>query len=174
VKLLIVPLTKSPWPRGRIGPLECQDWFSSVRIAVRLQRSHESSVILIVSDLHVQNESSEQEWYALALRKAGAAPGTYIQRKQAYETLEQLEVVEEMARAQPYRVAIISTFTHYPRVRWLCRGKGYEHYVAWGIPRLRDVLTDAVLMVAFPILDLMGARAWFRALLKRRRTAGKF
>jgi hypothetical protein len=57
---------------------------------------------------------------------------------------------------------------------WFMGFKPKAHLWAFGIPRPRDVLTDAILTVASPFIDLLGLRETFLEWLRNSRAQGKF
>ncbi len=173
LEYLIVPWTKSPLPeRGRIGAKEYQDWYRSVILAARLLRRHMPSKILLISDVFIKGSPHELQTYLDAFRECGVKRKDIIEIWKAQETTEQVEIA--LAYAREHRVKIISivSFFHWPRLLWLCRGCHIEHHIAWGLPRIKEMFTDSILCVAFPLIDLCGGRGWFLKKVKARREAG--
>lgn len=169
---LIVPLTKNPNPKGRIGD-ECeQDWYRGCFEAVLLEKQNRDSTIVVVSNV-TDNDFSEPDKYAETLQKMGARSITMV--REAFETVRQIEVIERIERiVQEEGFIIVSTWTHYLRVRWLCRGKGWRHVVVGGIPRPREIVTDAILTFAYPLIELLGGRDWYLSWVEGRRGQGKW
>ncbi|MBA3789029.1 YdcF family protein [Patescibacteria group bacterium] len=170
---ILLPLTKSPWPRGRIGPPQMQDWYGSLNTCLSLLKKYEPSKILILSSFQAAGELSEIEWYQWALEDLSIPSEDVLYISQAKETSEQIEIASSLAKEQDAELIIISTFLHYPRAQWLCRGKGFRHCVGWGIPRPKEALTDIVLTFVFPVLDLLGQKEWFKNKVATRRGRGK-
>ncbi len=173
MKTLIVPLPKSPWSTGRIGPREWQDWSRECRLAANLIATIPNAEILIVSGMAAERHPRDADLYQQELLAQQVPEARLRIIREGVETIEQLEHVERLAREEGARVILISTFLHFPRVRWLCRGMEYAHRIAWGLPRPREALTDMILAVAFPLLDLLGLRTWFQRKTKDHRKAGK-
>lgn len=170
----ILPLTKSPWPTGRVGAMQAQDWYRGVVLAKNLLSTFTPSEILILTNVAIPNERSEQEMYAQALAECRVPPEQVRCILDGYETIEQIEIADALARREDAQLVVISTWTHYPRVRWLSRGRKFLHYIAWGIPRPRDLFTDAILTLLFPALDILGLRDRWLESLRKRRISGKF
>lgn len=171
---LILPLTKSSWRSGRIGPVEMQDWYIALKKAKELLVVCScNSKILVLSDFQAAGCEHEVDCSLWALHQLGVSDEDILVVREARETIEQLAIAQHIARERGAKLVIISTGLHYPRVRWLARGVGGEHYFVVGIPRPRELLTDFVLMFLFPVLDCVGARDWFLSKVKKRRLSGK-
>ncbi|MGC9602345.1 MAG: ElyC/SanA/YdcF family protein [Minisyncoccia bacterium] len=175
--ILIIPLTKSPHFTGRYGPVEWQDWYRGLVKAKTLLELYKAqgvpAKILVLSAVQVTSEKSEVEIYTWALKKLGVDDGDIMVINKTQETIEQTEMVAMFIK-KGIQVVIISTWLHYLRVRWLCRGLKAKHYIVWGIPRPREAITDIMLTVLFPPIDLCGGREWFLKKTRERRLAGKF
>ena len=138
----IIPVTKSPHKGGRVGSVYLQDWYQGVKKAVGLLKKIPNSKILIVSDVHIDGEEHEADIYVRALRGLGVRGEDMIVVKDCYETIGQIDIIKRMAKEHKARLIFVSTFMHYPRVRWLTTGMKAKHYVAFGIPRPREAVTD--------------------------------
>ncbi|HUQ30352.1 MAG TPA: ElyC/SanA/YdcF family protein [Candidatus Paceibacterota bacterium] len=173
---IILPLTKSAWPGGRVGSLYLQDWYQGLLKAVELVReSAGPAFVLILSAVQTPPEPSEVDVYLTALNELGVDVNDFMVIREEVETIGQLEYANRLAQARGARLIVISTWTHYPRVRWLCRGRQFEHHCVWGIPRPREAVTDIVLWLVFPILDsIPGGRDWFLRKVHVHRKSGKF
>ncbi|HWB33881.1 MAG TPA: ElyC/SanA/YdcF family protein [Candidatus Paceibacterota bacterium] len=170
---LIVPLTKSPHATGRYGPRAWQDWYRGLLKARNILSASPDSCILVISAVHITGEKSEEELYVKALEELGVKRGKLVVIRKAQETIEQIRIAVDMGRSLGLQPVFISTWLHYPRVRWLCRGMQARHVVAWGIPRPREAITDVVLAFLFPVIDLAGKREWFLNRVTKRRMMGK-
>lgn len=169
----IVPLTKSPHPTGRIGPTRYQDWFRSLILAKTVLNRLKSAQILIISNVHVAQEQSEAELYSDALTSLGVVDKNIRIMKEAQETIGQIDIAHRLAKNENAKLIIISTLFHYPRVRWLSRNIEARHLIAVGIPRPREAVTDLVLSLLFPLLELTGKKKWFMEAVTARRIKGK-
>ncbi len=172
---LLLPLTKSAWPRGRIGPEWVQDWYRALVKAVSLQQRYRPSIILVASAFHPRSEIPEVDTYSRALRQFGLTPEQdfYVVR-QGHETTGQIKFASEEADRRGQKLVIITTWLHYPRVLCLLRGrKDVILYGAFGVPRPYEAVTDVALWFLFPIICAIGFRDRFLALVARRRMAGK-
>ncbi|GEM_PF-1076203 len=172
---LLLPLTKGPCAKGRIGPNVLQDWWGSMVLTQRLQRKYGwgqygPPPVLILSNLQVAGERHEADIYIEAAEELGITNLVVV--REAYETMGQLEYALELARRERLKLVVISTWLHFPRVWWLCRGRNVKHHIAGGIPRPSLAVADIILTFAFPILDILGLRGWFRQRLERRRVKG--
>jgi hypothetical protein len=112
--------------------------------------------------------------YLSTLRRLGVNDKDIIVIEKTHETVEQIEIVTEYAKENNAKLIIISTFLHYLRVRWLCRGFVVEHHGAFGIPRPREAVTDIILTLIFPVIDLIGKKKWFSEKVGMRRVKGIF
>jgi len=180
--LLIVPVTKGPHPTGRIGPQHLQDWWRGLVIARRLlnlARKEREVMIYIVSDVQVAGEDHEVDLYIEALLSMGDYKTMELSCvRKCQETICQINHVLEYAERNNAEVIFVSTWLHYPRVRWLTWRANASmnvkcwHKVVFGIPRPKEALTDFVLIFLFPVIDLMGKREWFLRKIERRRLSG--
>lgn len=176
-KTLIVPLSKSPHPQGRIGPIMLQDWFQGLRRAVLIARLLPKTEILVLSNLKVSGQPHEADVYTEALTKLGAINIRVI--RECYETIEQINRSFELAVEEKKDLMFISTFLHYLRVQWLIwrhpknMRVSVKHCAVFGIPRPREALTDIILAFLFPFIDLFGVRRWFLKVVNQRRLSGK-
>lgn len=166
---LICLLPKSPVPRrGRIGPVHFQDWYRSCVLATQLAKELKGTVL--VPTAFTSMGESEADVYLSALRELGA--DVQIVRR-GFETVEQLDVAVEAAERKS--LIIVSTFLHFPRVWWLTRGKkNVSHRVVYGgLPRPKGVIADLILIIIFPVIDLLGWRKNFLSFLEQRRKRGQ-
>lgn len=171
---IIVPITKSPHTKGRIGPRELQDWYRGLAKTVFLQRKFLESKILIISNVHIEGEEHEADIYNKALQDLGIKREDIIVIKDCYETIGQIDTLKKINREGSYKLVLVSTWLHFGRVWWLARGMHVTHFIAFGIPRPRESLTDIFLTFLFPIVDILGKREWFRQKVITRRKEGKF
>ncbi len=173
-KTIIVPLTKSPLPdKGRIGPREKQDWYQSLILAKKLLAANENSFIYIISKVRIKGVLPEADLYEQTLEKLDVPKEKIVTIRRAYETTVQCRIAFEEAERENANLIIISTPFHYPRVRWICRGKAAKHYIAWGQPRIKEMCTDIILIILFPLLDLLGLDTFFRNLVNSWRIRGR-
>lgn len=171
---IILPLTKSPHQSGRMGPVEVQDWYRGLVRAKELLHELKPAKILVLANVHITGEKGETDLYLDALHTLCVPDEDILVVREGQETIEQIEIALALAKREGARLLIISTFLHYLRVRWLCRGEPVEHYIAWGMPRPREILTDTLLTALFPLIDIMGGREWFLEKVKARRLSGRF
>lgn len=165
----LLPLIKSPNPEGRIGPEHVQDWFRGCRLAARLQRSMPGSIMLVVGAF-THGEFDESDCYVAALTKLGCH--NIIPIRRGVETIEQLEAARTCAGSE--QLYVVTTWTHWPRVWWLTRhDRCIVRRIAFGIPRPREFVTDAILAILFPLIDLTKGRDWWLQKVIRRRDQGK-
>lgn len=168
---ILLPLTKGPCAKGRVGPREWQDWYRGLVMTRKLLSRYPNSLVLILSNLQVEGERHEADIYCEAAIELGIPH--FVAIHETYETMGQLEYALEMAKEEGHTLVVISTWLHFPRVWWLCRGHEVKHHVAWGIPRPSLALADIILTFAMPVIDLLGRREWFKKRLEKRRTSGK-
>jgi hypothetical protein len=152
-----------------------QDWYQSLKLAKRLfdQESKLVSkvVVLIISNVHVAYEKHEADIYDHALIELGIPRQNLLVIKHAQETIEQVEVAKAFI-SNSDRLLAISTFLHYPRVRYLCRGLNARHFAAFGIPRPKEMVTDIILDLLMPVIDWLGLREQFLTKVIKRRESG--
>lgn len=174
MNILIWPVAKNP-AMGRIGPKEWQDWYRGCAKAVKLERKLSSLghnvKIAVVSAVHIAGHVAEVYYIMSALNELGAR--NVHKRLSSYETIGEMESVRGIAQQENAKLIVISTFGHYLRVAWLIRNMNAEHYIAFGLPRWRELITDAILTFLFPIIDSAGQRKWFLNKVVRRRISGK-
>lgn len=171
---MILPITKSPHSKGRLGPIKWQDWYRGLIKTQKLASANPQAKILVLSAVHIEGEKTEALIYQLALEQMSFPAKQLIVIEKGYETIEQVEVAKQYANQNKAELLVISTFLHYPRVRWLFRGYRARHFIVFGLPRPREILTDIVLNLIFPIIDLIGLRQWFKNQVITRRKKGKF
>ena len=183
-----IPLAKSPWPKGRIGPKERQDWYIALSKAVSVSRTMNAG-ILIISGVFVKGVLPEFQYYRDELVKMGLTrivdydwgklgKDRFIELYENQETVGQIEGAAEVCWKRDFYPIFVSTWLHYPRVRWLTRSGTFyfeaEHHAVFGIPRPREAITDIILMVLFPLIDWFGLRTWFQEKVIARRKTGRY
>ena len=181
MKRLIIPLTKSPHPQGRIGIRRRQDWYRALVKAVKLSVKLDAGILLLTNN-KVANAEPETHYYSEALEEFECERCTYWEElagkryivvRECQETISQVERSIEIAKEHCLGPVFVSTFMHYLRVRWLARAWKADHYSAFGIPRPREALSDLILIFLFPIVDGLGWRRHFQERIQARREQGK-
>lgn len=175
VEYLILPLTKSPHPSGRIGQTETQDWYRGLLKAKSFSKKYQAK-ILVISNVHIATERHEVEIYVDALKALGIKEPDMVVIKEAQETIGQLEIAAGIAEKERKTLLIISTFLHFLRVWWLCRvykNIKIRHSIAFGMPRPQEAITDILLTFLFPFFDVVGRRQWFVEKVIKQREKGK-
>ncbi|MES2203534.1 MAG: ElyC/SanA/YdcF family protein [Patescibacteria group bacterium] len=174
---LIWAATKSVWPTGRIGADELQDWYAGCALAAdllhRYRDAGEPAIVLLVGALQAVGERPEVDNQLTALERLGLHQRDITVVRTGTDTIGQLEAAVDYARVWDSDLVVVSTFLHYPRVRWLCRGKGYRHFVAWGRPRPYEAVTDLIATPLYPIVDKLGLVERGRKKVLERRASGK-
>jgi len=172
---IIVPLTKMPFPK-RIGPPAWADWFTTCKRSVEIQRSLAAlgtdSEILVLTATQFTGARPEREYYVDALRELGAEHIRVV--VECYETIEQIETMVKMAKDEGKELIVVSTWLHYPRALWLLKGSGAELTWTFGIPNAKYAIMDIILNFAFPVLDVLGLRGWFRRRTTVRRVENQY
>ena len=171
---IIVPIIKSPHSKGRIGPEKFQDWFRGLKKAVSIAIKSDGEV-LVISNAQYTNQSHESDLYCKALTKLSQVRHRVI--RDGRETIEQVDLSFKLAKEEKKELVFVSTFFHYPRVQWLiwrCKSASkVSHYISFGIPRPREMLTDIALAFLFPLIDILGGRQLFIRAVNKRRIEGK-
>ena len=185
--MAILPLTKScisnadtstgiqRWLFGRIGPEAWQDWYVCCRRAVNNQKKSDGE-ILVVCDVWqpgwIEPEAAVQE------RAVKQLDGHYVLIKEGHDTLSQMLVAIAWARENNCDLQVIASPSHYLRVavhlqiwRWRGETKGVEidQIVGWGLPRPLEALTDLLLNLITPTIDVIGQRSWWISRLRQQR-----
>jgi hypothetical protein len=168
VKQKIVILTKSPWPEGRIGKEENQDWFKQCIIASRLK--NEMNEIIVTSSTKV-GELTERYYYFDAMLRLGIRIKIF---DKGCETISQLEEIKKIAGESEF--FLIVTWTHFFRVKYLLKQMEMPNasiITAWGIPRPKELVTDVILTIASPIMYWFNLTEKFLNYTNARRASGK-
>ncbi len=184
---IIVPLPKSPHSKGRIGQKEDQDWYRSLKKAVRLSIKRGAGILVLTAFKAIDSES-EADICARVLLELGCTEvsnkdelgeRTFLVVRECDETIGQVEwVCDVVIEEWGMKPILISTFGHYLRVQWLTLTNFYpngsfEHKIAYGIPRPMEFVTDIILTFVFPVIDLLGGRDWFKTLVHGKREKGE-
>ncbi|MBI2474670.1 MAG: hypothetical protein HYV68_03135 [Candidatus Taylorbacteria bacterium] len=160
-KYMILPLTKSAWEKGRVGPERWQDWYRGLIKALRIQDNLSPSRIVILSAVQEKGQPSEAENYCRVLERLEIGEDRYEVVRVGHDTISQMTWALREAKEKGEQLIVISTWLHYPRVRYLFRGKGAGHFAVFGIPRPYEAVTDIAMWLAMPIIDLLGQRERF-------------
>jgi vancomycin permeability regulator SanA len=170
--VFVFPVCKSPFTKGRIGEARHQDWFQGLKKAVRLSKKLRAKT-LVISGFTATGSMSEADCYRRALCALGNGDDEMVLIRQGQETTEELEIAINLAEEENAKLVVVSTLFHYPRVRWICRGKKAEHHMAIGLPRPKEMITDIILWFVYPIIEKIGKKDEFTNWLKNRRDGGK-
>lgn len=173
-----LPLSKSSWIEGRIGPEKYQDYYRIVKISIDFLNSNNVNKIILLSDFKSkQAKKSEMENMIDICNKYNINREKLYIKEYGYDTLSQIKFTIDLCVEASQNILIISSLTHYPRVRWIAwrvnknRIK-IKHKVGLGIPRIRDVIFDIGLIFIYPLLDLLGFSNHFTKHIKVRRDKG--
>lgn len=180
-RTIVVPIPKSPHSKGRIGPEEWQDWYRGLKKAISIARSKDMAEVLILSNAQYSGQPHEVDLYYGALAKLGATTDVNIRAiKEGYETIEQVDRSFKLAAEEKKELIFVSTWLHYLRVQWLiwrCKAVApsvkVKHCIVFGIPRPREMLSDIILTILFPLVDICGGRQFFLKAVNKRRIKGK-
>ncbi len=158
LKRHLVPLTKSPLPhKGRIGKKEWQDWYKTLVVSARLAKDDPSAMVHVISAVHITGQPTEVQLYDSTLLRLGVPSKRINLINEGQETIGQIQAVEKHISADGEGVTFIVTPTHYLRVLWLTRHmKKAKVVIAWGLPRLKEAVTDFVFTFLFPIIECHG------------------
>ncbi len=174
-----LPLSKSSWLEGRIGPEKYQDCFRLVKVAIDLLNTKQINKIILLSDFkYKQSTKSELEYITDICKKYNVNNDNLYIENYGYDTLSQLKFSFDLCYKNKSDLMIISALTHFPRVKWITYrlNKKYKlnikHKIALGIPRPRDFISDIALIFIYPIIDLLGYSDSFTKHMKIRRDKG--
>lgn len=177
--MLCLPLSKSSWIEGRIGPEKYQDCYRIVKISINLLNKNKVDKILLLSDFKSKySNKSELEYITEICEKHNVNNDKLVIEKYGYDTLSQIKFTLNMCYENKKDLLIVSSLLHYPRVRWVeyRLNKKYQintkHKVALGIPRFRDTVFDIILIFTYPVIDLFGYSENFTKHMKVRRDKG--
>lgn len=175
---VIAILPKSPRPlKGRFGSKRVQDWYKACVVAAVLLRRKEASgsVILVSSEVEIDGQPEILD-YETALQELGVRKVDRLFLRHGFETVTHLEMAANFAWWVGKPLVIVCTWTHYPRVKYICFTNKItaEVEVAYGRPRPKEMVTDLLLTVLFPIIDLFHLRHRFLMKVEGWRQQGKF
>ncbi len=179
-RVLAVPLAKSIWPEGRIGPSSLQDAERAIRCGAQMIHSGKADKVLVTSSVKPRASTWSELWlmvqsaaqYGLSLEKNLYAEPV------GHDTITQIEHAIYFAEERGFDevvfistnihfLRVISTFSH-PKIPLIV-----SHKFVCGIPRPTELITDCILLVAYPMMRLLGLDKKFNAWAKRRRESGK-
>lgn len=173
-KYLLIPLSKNPY--SRLGPLALQDWYRqakrTVELARRLRKENHEVTILLISSFQAKGKASELEIYSETFRVL-APELKVLSYRETTETIEQVEKSFKLAKEIGAQPVFISTWMHYPRVRYLARFGKALHYGVFGIPQPAFALIDPLWMILQPLVDLLRLRSFFQKFIMHQREKGK-
>ncbi len=175
--MIIAIIVKSPFPEGRIGTEEEQDWYQSLVLAAALARRYQSEYprfLIVTAFKRKGSAESEAQTYDRVLDKlAPEFPRTFIQK--GFETIEQIDHIRRYGDAHVEKLFIVSTRFHYRRVRYLARGIRAVHVRSMlGRPRPSEVKIDLLLGILTPLIASRWVRPHYLAWLTRLRQQGEF
>jgi hypothetical protein len=176
--MIYLPLSKSTWIEGRIGPEKYQDYFLIVKKSINLLKNKSGQILLLSDFKSKQAKNSELENMINICKSFNVNESRIIVKKYGYDTLSQIEFSLDLCKETKNDILIISSLLHYPRVRWITYriNKKYniyvEHKMALGIPRVNDLVFDIVLMFVYPVIDMFGYSEKFTNHMKIRRDKG--
>jgi hypothetical protein len=165
--LIFLPTQGPHLPRS--GAAGLFDWHVQCRLAAQLQREREDAVIFVPSAFQQTGSASELEFYGERLRAEGVPGAALRLEPRGLETIGQCELALDLAQRENARLIAVTCAVQLARVRYLLSGHQVEHIVAHGTPSASLRLTNAILAIAFPIIDHLGMRrAWIRWTARRR------
>lgn len=177
--MIYLPLSKSSWMNGRIGPERYQDCFVIIKKSIDLLNENKINKILLLSDFHAKKaEISEMNYMLKICKQYNVLNENIIIEDYGYDTLSQIKFTLNLCKQNDESLIIISSVLHYPRVVWICWRLNKKHNIkiknkiGFGIPRLDDMFFDILLMFLYPVIDLCGFSENFSLTIKRRRNSG--
>lgn len=172
MKTLIFLPTQGPH-LPRTGPAEAFDWREQCRLAALVWRADPHSMIFVPSAFQQTGAPSELDFYGDQLRREGVSERSLILHARGLDTVEQCELALARAASERGSLIAITCAAQSLRVRYLLRGHRVLHVTAHGTPSRWLQFTNLVLAIAFPIIDQLGLREWWKQRLTQRRVLGK-
>ena len=170
---LLVPLTKSPWSKGRWGKKENQDWYVGLVKTKNYLNEREGDRIALISNVYGENQEYEIDIYKRNIMDLGVSEECLICAKECFETSGQINRAIELSKELDLNLVLISSAFHYPRVMWLVGDENVEHLIFFGIPRPLELITDMILSFVYPVIDVFGLNEVFtRLVIYKRRKFG--
>ena len=176
--MIYLPLSKSSWVEGRIGPEKYQDYFLIVKKSINLLENKPDQILLLSDFKSKQAKNSELENMINICKSFNVNESNIIVKKYGYDTLSQIGFTLDLCNKSKNDLLIVSSLSHYPRVRWITYriNKKYnvcvEHKMVLGIPRVNDLVFDIILMFTYPVIDMFGYSERFTNHMKIRRDKG--
>jgi hypothetical protein len=173
-RYVLLPVPKNPY--SRIGPTTWQDYYRQLartaHVAHQLYSNGDEVVIAVFSAFHPDGQRSERSVYAEVL--ATLAPDIRVTvYKEANDTVGQIKRGLSFADTIGATPIFIATWMHYPRVRYLARGRRARYCGAFGIPHPAFFFIDLFCLIAQPIGDFLGISNRFRQVIIREREQGR-
>lgn len=173
-KYLLIPIPKNPY--YRVGPLAWQDYYRqlvrTVDIAAQLKATGNEVVVGIISAFQPSGRPSEVEIYSRMLHDL--EPGLAIRAySETNDTVGQIERSLDLALEIGATPVFVTTWMHYPRVRYLARGRPALHFGALGVPQPLFMSIDPFCLIFQPIGDALGITDSFRRVIIREREQGR-
>jgi hypothetical protein len=177
-KSLCLPLSKSNWPEGRIGPNTWQDAHRVQKLGAHLVKKNQAEKLLLLSELIPRASKRTELDYVIDSCRFEKINEEFLDiRKVGYDTISQIEYAIKICEDEKSDLIIVSSQFHFPRVIWLSKRLNksnikIKNKIAWGIPRITDVFSDIFLIFTYPIIDILGYSRHFTAYVKTRRDKG--
>ena len=170
-KKIICPITKSPSKNntGRIGPINKQDWYQGIEVAIEIHKKTPNSQIAIITNFKPNTDEHEADIYLEILNRRGI--NNIIIIREGLETIGQIEAAKKLAKKSEADLVLVSTSLHFLRVKYYA-GSGVLHKISWGIPRPLEVPRDIILIFLAPLIDVFGIRGIYKDILIKRRGKG--
>lgn len=167
-------VVKSPWAAGRWGQRSGQDWYRQCVIATRWADPQKDVIAVYSANMLPGTSTPEVDLYQQAVKEIDgrdvdvAARGT--------ETVSHICALAEHAHELQTDLVLVTTWTHWLRVRYIAHRYGIRarFLTAWGLPRPRELVTDAFLAILYPLICMLGRERAFLDGLEQRRQSGKF
>ncbi len=173
-----LPIAKSNWPEGRIGPSKLQDSYRIIKVAVNLVKNNTVDKLLIFSAFKTKNvKKIELECMIDTCRDEKLPEDKMIVRSVGYDTISVIKYAIDTCCEQKADLLIVSSQFHYPRICWIAsrldtKGVIVKHKMVFGISRPQETVTDILLIFLYPVLDLFRLSVWFTNHMKVRRDKG--
>lgn len=168
-----IPLSKSAWKTGRLfmrWHRRWQDYWRNIAKSAKLFKAGKVNTVVLLTAIRPAGDRSELEYMQDAARSENLPAEHVVAISECVCTYTQVVYLLQQAKVVNANLHFISSNFHYPRVRWIAwrlrkklgaQDVQVSHSWTIGIPRPAELVSDIILMILYPIIDLLGGAEWF-------------